>query len=192
MQGSLRSASDVYKKGGNVTMKYRDQLFRMHFDNRRLLQWEASIPPSIEVLVDSTPITGVNQCKNLRYIGSLIKKKTYGKFLSGGVVGLNKYKSKDEIAVRVFVKGLVSSPPKFNLPTDVFLSNIEVVEYIKLYNPGIKMTPDRVSRYKSLVLKHGKIQKTKQTEAFVAYVLQKFPMFDAESFYTVTKKDSVV
>jgi hypothetical protein len=37
VQSSLRSASDVYKKGGHVTMKYRDQIFRMHYDNRRQL-----------------------------------------------------------------------------------------------------------------------------------------------------------
>jgi hypothetical protein len=37
VQSRLRSASDIYKKGGHVTMLYRDQVFRMHFDNRRLL-----------------------------------------------------------------------------------------------------------------------------------------------------------
>jgi hypothetical protein len=37
VQGSLRSATDIYKKGGNVTGKSRDQQFRMHYDNRRLL-----------------------------------------------------------------------------------------------------------------------------------------------------------
>jgi len=38
VQGRLRSASDIYKKGGHVTMVRRDQLFRMHFDNRRILE----------------------------------------------------------------------------------------------------------------------------------------------------------
>ena len=37
IQTSLRSATEIYKKGGHVTMKYRDQLFRMHYDNRRAL-----------------------------------------------------------------------------------------------------------------------------------------------------------
>ena len=37
VQSSLRSASEIYKEGGNVTPKYRDQQFRMHYDNRRLL-----------------------------------------------------------------------------------------------------------------------------------------------------------
>lgn len=37
IQNSLRSATEIYKKGGHVTMKYRDQVFRMHYDNRRAL-----------------------------------------------------------------------------------------------------------------------------------------------------------
>lgn len=37
IQSRLRSASEIYKKGGHVTMQYRDQLFRMHYDNRRVL-----------------------------------------------------------------------------------------------------------------------------------------------------------
>lgn len=36
-QSRLRSAADIYNKGGQVTMQYRDQIFRMHFDNRRVL-----------------------------------------------------------------------------------------------------------------------------------------------------------
>lgn len=38
VQSSLRSAKDIYKHGGNVTMKFRDQIFRMHYDNRRQLE----------------------------------------------------------------------------------------------------------------------------------------------------------
>jgi len=38
VQGRLRSASEIYKRGGHVTMESRDQLFRMHFDNRRVLE----------------------------------------------------------------------------------------------------------------------------------------------------------
>jgi Ni/Co efflux regulator RcnB len=38
IQSRLRSASDIYKKGGHVTMVYRDQQFRMHFYNKRVLE----------------------------------------------------------------------------------------------------------------------------------------------------------
>jgi hypothetical protein len=34
----LRSAKDIYLKGGHVTKVYRDQQIRMHFYNKRLIQ----------------------------------------------------------------------------------------------------------------------------------------------------------
>lgn len=50
MQSRLRSATDIKKKGGHVTMQYRDQRqrFRMHYENRRVLLWETTIPTSIK------------------------------------------------------------------------------------------------------------------------------------------------
>lgn len=38
IQGSLRSAIKVYKEGGQVTMVNRDQIYRMHYDNRRVIE----------------------------------------------------------------------------------------------------------------------------------------------------------
>lgn len=35
---SLRSALDIYKRGGHVTRVYRDQRFRLNFDGRREIQ----------------------------------------------------------------------------------------------------------------------------------------------------------
>ena len=186
VQGSLRSASDVYKKGGNVTMKYRDQLFRLHYDNRRVLRWESSIPGAVEKLVDSDPIVAVEECKNLRYIGMLHKQKMYSKFTAGGLLK-NKYVCQEEVAVRHFLKGLVTSPPSFNLPSNPFKSNKEVIDFLKRYKPGLRLTPDRVSKYRVRVMKMSKIQRSKASEAFVKWVTQHFPTFDESSFF-VTKK----
>jgi hypothetical protein len=136
-QSSLRSASEIYKKGGHVTMKYRDQLFRMHFDNRRVLAWETSIPSGQEVLIDSTPITTVKEGENLRFIGSLVKKKLYGKYTSS--VGKSKYSSSLELVVRSFVKGAVSTPPDFNLP-ECFDTGVKLMDFVKSYNPEIKLS----------------------------------------------------
>jgi len=38
IQSRLRSATDIFKKGGHVTMVYKDQQFRMHYDNKRVLE----------------------------------------------------------------------------------------------------------------------------------------------------------
>jgi hypothetical protein len=34
---SLRSAKDLIKHGGHVTMIYRDQSYRVHYDNKRMV-----------------------------------------------------------------------------------------------------------------------------------------------------------
>lgn len=184
VQSRLRSASDIYKKGGNVTMVYRDQLFRMHYDNRRLLEWETTIPATIEKLVDSKPLEDINQGKNLRYISQLSKRKLYGKYISSGKA-LNSYGSKVEIAVRNFLKGLLSTPPKFNLNRNDFFTYCSIVEFIKSFNSEIKITESELALMQHRVKKVRWIpmEKTKDNEKFVCYIQRKFPDFDVESYY---------
>lgn len=70
IQSRLRSATDVYKQGGHVTKIYRDQQFRMHFDNKRVL-----IPLNNNIgLMDSKPLNTVKHGENLRYISKLPKQ----------------------------------------------------------------------------------------------------------------------
>jgi hypothetical protein len=181
IMNSLRSASEVYKKGGHVTMKYRDQLFRMHFDNRRILSWETSIPNSIECLVDSIPVSDVKTGVCLRFVGSVVKKKLYGKYTNAGV--RKKYLSVEETAVRNFVKGVVSSPPLFNLPTGCFSKSRDVLEFVHGYNPELKISEQSLSMYKTRLVKLGKVKRSKETDGFVQYVKKAFPTFDLDSFY---------
>lgn len=182
VQTTLRSAKDIYTRGGNVTMKYRDQIFRMHYDNRRVLASESSIPPTIEKLVDSVPVPEISVGKNLRYLGSILKKKQYSRFISSKGVK-NVYEKSSEVPLRNFIKGLLSSPPLFNLPTNAFESYVSVLDFIKRYDPSIKMSEDRLVKYKLRKVKLGKIQRTKECEDFVKYVKQRFPLFDESGFY---------
>lgn len=182
IQTSLRSASEIYKHGGHVTMKYRDQLFRMHYDNRRVLLWETTIPSTIEVLVDSKPVKNVQEGDNLRTISRMYKQKLYGKYSNAGT-GVNKYRDNEEIAVRYFLKGLVATPPKFNLPPDSFYTYKEIIAFVKEFNPKLRFNEKDLSNYKNRNVKVLKVQKSKETEAFVRYVKEKFDSFDIGSFY---------
>jgi hypothetical protein len=67
IQSRLRSATDIYKHGGHVTMVYRDQLFRMHYDNKRVLV-DDRLGLTEEVLLDSKPLQNISQGENLRFI----------------------------------------------------------------------------------------------------------------------------
>jgi hypothetical protein len=187
VQTSLRTATEIYKKGGNVTMIYRDQLFRMHFDNRRVLKWKTTTPYSIEQLLDSNPLSTIEKGSNLRYISAMHKKKLYGKYTSV-VKKVNKYDNKEEIAVRNFIKGLLTVPPLYNLPPNAFISSVEIINFIKAYNPELKYNAMNISRYKNRDVKLLKVIKSKETESFVNYVKAKFKDFDEKSFYIMNNR----
>jgi hypothetical protein len=58
IQTRLRSATDIYKQGGHVTMVYKDQSFRLHYDNKRLLD-VSKLKLNEEMLLDSEPLTNL-------------------------------------------------------------------------------------------------------------------------------------
>jgi hypothetical protein len=154
VQGRLRSASEIYKKGGHVTMERRDQLFRMHYDNRRVLDWETSIPSTIEVLVDSKALNDTTHAENLRFIARMCKNKPYGKY-SNRAKGVSVYRGVEEIAVRNFLKALLTTPPLFNLSRDEFYSFEDIILFVsgykgsvKLTGSGLAMIQQRVQSYK--------------------------------------------
>lgn len=188
VQSSLRSATEIYKTGGHVTMQYRDQLFRLHYDNRRVLLWETTIPPTIECLIESNPLQNVKQGENLRFISQQYKKKIYGRYTSVSTKQL-KYKDVEEVVVRNFLKALLATPPLFNLNRYEFYSYRSIQDYIENYNPRLKISATSLSWYKIRKVTFVKVEKTKETEAFVNYVLLKFKNFDVESFYNKTGKN---
>ena len=89
--------------------------------------------------MDSKPLEDITQGQNLRFIGRICKNKQYGKYINSGK-GLRKYRGKDEIAVRNFLKALLSTPPLFNLSRDGFYSIESIIEFIHCFNPSIKLT----------------------------------------------------
>lgn len=178
---SLRSASEIYKKGGHVTMKHRDQLFRLHYDNRRVLDVVTSIPPNVEKLVDSQPLQSIKHGRGLRFICALRKKSTYSKFTASKENTV--YKNDGEIAIRKFLKSALSVPPLFNIPSSSFESNRDLLAFVKAYNTEIKISVEVLSRYKRRGVKIGKIKRTKDAMKFTSYVKTRFPSFDEDQFY---------
>jgi len=187
VQSSLRSASELYKHGGHVTMKYRDQLFRMHYDNRRKLAWEPTIPSTCEVLIDSQPLQTTKEGENLRSISGMYKKKLYGKYTSLST-SVNKYKNNDDIAIRNFIKGVLTTPPLFNLPLEAFSSRQALIDFIDGYKPGHGYRVDSITRFKHRDVKILVLQKSKETENLVRYIKNTFEEFDENSFYAMSYK----
>jgi len=86
----------------------------------------------------------IDQAKNLRFIARMSKNKQYSKYSNSGK-SVNKYVNSSEIAVRNFLKGLLSTPPMFNLSRGDFYTYGSIVEYIKDFDPKIKINEVSVS-----------------------------------------------
>jgi len=89
------------------------------YDNRRLI----IIPKGYEntfdfsnILLDSNPAPNKEFSKTLRFLSNFYKQSIYNKGTS--VSSGNRYKTYIELAVRNFIKGLLSNPPKYNLYND--------------------------------------------------------------------------
>lgn len=133
-------------------------------------------------MIDSKPLETVIQGENLRFLSRVYKNKIYGRYTSVAN-NANKYRKNEEIAVRNFIKGYLNPTPLFNLKHGEFLSYKELLDYVKCYNPSLRISESSISNYKSKKFKIMKLQKTTETEAFVKYVKVRFKDFDETSFY---------
>jgi len=106
----------------------------------------------------------------------------YGKYTSVVNRG-SKYISKEEIAVRNFIKVVQINPSMFNLPQDAFYNRRDLMEFINSYNNKLKYSLVSISQFKNRNVKILRVQKSKETEMFMDYVKARFVNFDQEAFY---------
>lgn len=96
MKSSLRGANEIYKKGGDSTMKYSEQKFRLIYDNKRMVVlpkdlhkkypenvkkdskgWYLDLTAGKGLLLDTNPYRDVDQCRLNRYIGNRLRNRIY-------------------------------------------------------------------------------------------------------------------
>jgi hypothetical protein len=179
-QTSFRSALDIYKGGGHVTKVYKDQVFRLMFDNRRIIQDSGlgKIDAS-KVLLDSKPVPDAETSRSLRAMSKMYKQRTYNK--ESSIRSGNKYKDYTELAVRNFIKGLLSKPVMYNLE-GTLNSYTEIIEFIKEYDNNIKVSKQSISNLKNRKMIFKSVPRTKDTLRFVEYVKSKIERFDDRNF----------
>lgn len=181
---SLRSAKDIFKKGGHVTPKLSDQKFRLLYDNRRQIQEPEGFTgfDLSNVLLDSTPLQSSLVCKQMRYMSKMTYILPYNKNTSRRRVSV--YKSYLEVGVRNFIKGYLSSEPCFGLLGHEFKFMKHLISFIN----GFESTKDlKISLTSISNLKHRRIiikpvPQTKENKAFAQYVKSRLPHFDVSSF----------
>jgi len=175
LQSRLRSAKDLFAEGGNVTMVFRDQKYRLIFDNKRLI-----IENKNDTLLDSKPLNTVYEGEILRYISKLPNTIVYSEYTPS--MGTS-YKSINDMIVRNFIKALLNN--KLNLDSGYFNDYNEIINYIHGYDPNYKINANYIAQLKrrgNFVI----IPKTKESDEFSTYVKETFPLFDYDNFVNTT------
>jgi hypothetical protein len=177
IQSRLRSATDIFKRGGHVTKVYRDQQFRLQFDNKRIL----NSTDFCTGLIDSTPLPSVKHGENLRYMSKLPKLKQYSKF--SGSISDNKYKNMVDIGIRNFIKGLLTTTPLFNLHQGDIGGYQEIIDFVKGFDSSTKLTPNSLAKLKGRDISVKSIPRLKEIELFVNYIKTTYPQFNENLFF---------
>lgn len=180
---SLRSALDIYKEEGQITPLFKDKKFRLHYDNKRLIILPEELENTIDfsdILLDSKPVSNSEYSRVLRFLSKFNKQSLYNKQTSSSSGSI--YRSYLELAVRNFIKGLLSNPQKFNLNTEV-TSYSDLIKFVKDFDNEIKITKQSISNLKNRQIIFKTVPRTKETLKFIDYVKEKYKDFDDESFF---------
>src|SRR5258705_12253398 len=190
-QSSLRGANEIYKKGGHVTMTFKEQIFRLMYDNRRQI---IDLDPknnlglinsfdSSNILFDSMPLNSVLDCSRLRFISYIHRNSIYNKNTSKSRG--NAYKRSLEIAVKNFIKGYLSKDPLFGLKGNEFKNYKEILEFIHGYEPAknIHLSSQSLSnlKHRKMILKP--VVRKEETLGFINYVQTKIETFNEKDFF---------
>lgn len=180
---TLRSASTIYKKGGHVTMEYKDQSYSFKYDNKRKII-DDEYPDAR--LRDSLPMRDIEEALFYRSLTKLGSKSTYQKNLPQNPS--KKYKSYIELGIRNFVKALFSN--ELNLDSSVFRSYQEIIDFIDEFNINIensrnkyRLTPNKLALLKRRRGSRVLLPKSPELVVFVSHIKTKFPDFDEKGFY---------
>lgn len=182
----LRSAVEIFKYGGHVTNEYRDQIFRLLFDNKRKI-----IDKGLEneKVFDSDPVFNDESAKLFRFIGKKSHTKKYQRQLNVKV-HTNRYKNVLDITIRNFIRCLLTN--SLNLDCSVFKNYSEILEFVKVFDSKINLNTNTIAQLKRRSVKPKILYRDSISNAFIEYIMLKFPEFDDIKFFNELKdsKDS--
>jgi hypothetical protein len=184
VQSSLRNAKDIFKNGGHVTNKLKDQKVRVLFDNRRkIVDENLKGFDSSQCLLDSKALTNRNECLHFRFLSKFTNKKPYLKSVpSGGL--LTKYKSSLEVGIRNFIKGYLAKEPCFGLTGTEFASYTDLIHFIYGFDQAksVRLSRQSISQLKNRQIILRPVPKTLENLSFVNYLSKTIPHFNQASF----------
>lgn len=184
---SLRSAKDIFNKGGNVIMNRKDQMFRLFHDNRRRFieaPWmtQTGFFDFSNMLLDSEPLENTSHCKAKRFVSKFAITVPYNKNNSNK--NTTTYKSNLEVGVRNFIKAFYSKTYTFGLSGSEFSNSKDIITFISGFKPtkDLKISVSSISKLKNRRLIWRPVPHTMENVEFCAYVKQHLPKFRDDLF----------
>jgi hypothetical protein len=183
---TLRSAKDIFDKGGHVTTILKDQNFRLLHDNRRNIIHKNILPSgSVDLskhLLDSKPLIDKNHCKTLRYLSKFPFTMPFNKNNTNRAQ--TRYKTFEEVGIRNFIKGYYSSNLKFGLVGNEFKFAKDILTFINgiKSTKALKLSVSSISKLKNRRLFMKPVPPTVENLRFCELVKRKFPHFRDDLF----------
>lgn len=184
IQKSLRGGNEIYKKGGHVTMVYKERKFNLLYDNRRKIVEENG--KFGEELLDSIPLSDIYEGEELRGVSKMLSVKRYNKNVSGRSESKT-YKSVLDSAVRTFLKGLLAKNPLYGLEKhrEEFKTYNDIIDFIRGYEKAERISLSKSSlshlRNRKMIIKA--LDRTAEVEDFVVYLKSRLSHFNDEDFF---------
>jgi hypothetical protein len=182
VQSRLRSSLDIYKKGGHVTKIYSDRIFKLLFDNKRVIDLPEEMKDKTDYsdfLLDSKPGVDIEEIGYLRKLSTLSIAKTYDKGLPSNKT--KSYKDYTDVVIRNFLKTLLNG--ELEVDGLVFDSYSSIIEFIKGYKKNIRISKQSLSNLKNRPIVLKSVPYNEETELFIGYVKTKFPNFNSQKVF---------
>lgn len=176
---SLRSATDIFNKGGHVIVKYKDQSYSLEYDNKRRI-----VDSTNSLLLDSCPWNNTKDYKKIRVLKETINVPI---FTGYSTQPCKNYKSYIETSVRGFVKACLSSveSARYGIPKDFFSDYKSLIDFVYTYEEAriVRLTPSSISNLKHRKTIARAVPRTLENELFINYVKSKINTFNSDLFF---------
>lgn len=184
-QTGLRSATDIYQKGGCLIAKYKDQKYSFYYDNKRQVvdNGGGMLRENGDVcLLDTKPWKTVEEYARIRILNKTVKNPIF----SNGFPTQqgNTYNSYIETGVRGFIKACLSSN-RYGVPSKAFDSYKSIIDFVHGFELArqVKLSVKNISNLKNRNTIMRAVPRTLENELFVDYVKKHFDTFDSDRFF---------
>lgn len=169
IQGSLRSGSDILRKGGDVTMQYTEKTYSIMADNKRVFR-DVGVPG---VISHSNAFETMDQARLFKTIGEIGKiRYTKASPVSSLTAG-KRTDSYTKILLRQFLRALYAPDRAAILGVEVPVNRILFRSYVKTLGFGLSL--NYISQQKANKFLANSVPRMDKTEELMVRIKEIFP-----------------